>query len=56
MKNLSSKFIDLLRNVKNKRPRVVIEHIIKHGQITTEELKIYMAITIRHGRREMCVN
>ncbi len=39
MKNLPNKFIDLLRNVKNKRPRVVIEHIIKHGQITTEELK-----------------
>lgn len=28
-----------LRAVKAKRPRTVIEHILKHGKITTEELK-----------------
>ena len=32
-------FLKLLGEVKAKRPRTVIEHILKHGQITTEELK-----------------
>jgi len=32
-------FLKLLRSVQDKRPRTVIEHILKHGQITTEELK-----------------
>lgn len=32
-------FIDLCQSIKAKRPRTVIEHILKHGQITTEELK-----------------
>jgi len=32
-------FIKLLHSVKAKRPRTVIEHILKHGQISTEELK-----------------
>ena len=32
-------FLKLCRSVKSKRPRTVIEHIIKHGFITTEELK-----------------
>lgn len=32
-------FLNLLRSVDAKRPRTVIEHILKHGQITTEELK-----------------
>jgi hypothetical protein len=34
-----SEFIQLLKSVKAKRPRTVIDHILKHGQITTEELK-----------------
>ena len=29
----------LLEEVRGKRPRTVIQHILKHGQITTEELK-----------------
>lgn len=29
-----------LRAVTSKRPRTVIDHIIEHGQITTEELKV----------------
>lgn len=29
----------LLSKIKNKRARIVIDHIIKHGQITTEELE-----------------
>lgn len=34
-----SEFLQLLKSVKAKRPRIVIDHILKHGQITTEELK-----------------
>ena len=37
--NYSKKFLKLLKSVKAKRPRTVIEHILQHGQITTEELK-----------------
>lgn len=32
-------FLQLCRSIKSKRPRTVIEHIIEHGYITTEELK-----------------
>ena len=32
-------FLELLKSVEAKRPRTVIDHILKHGQITTEELK-----------------
>ncbi len=32
-------FLVKLRAVTAKRPRIVIEHILEHGQITTEELK-----------------
>lgn len=35
----SSEFLKLLRSVAAKRPKTVIDHILKHGQITTEELK-----------------
>lgn len=38
-KKLDPRLVALIRKVKGKRPRTVIEHIIKHGQITTEELK-----------------
>jgi len=31
--------IEAAKKVTNKRPKVVIDHIIKHGSITTEELK-----------------
>lgn len=36
---LPPKFLALLRTVTAKRPKTVIDHILKHGQITTEELK-----------------
>jgi hypothetical protein len=36
---LPPEFLKLCRNVGGKRPRTVIEHIIKHGFITTEDLK-----------------
>ena len=32
-------FLDLLKSVTAKRPRTVIQHIIEHGYITSEELK-----------------
>ncbi|MCL1995379.1 MAG: helix-turn-helix domain-containing protein [Defluviitaleaceae bacterium] len=32
-------FLDLLDSVKSKRPRTVIQHILKHGFITSQELK-----------------
>ncbi len=32
-------FLALCHSVTAKRPKTVIEHILKHGQITTEELK-----------------
>jgi len=35
----SKEFLARLKAVESKRPRTVIEHILKHGFITTEELK-----------------
>jgi hypothetical protein len=32
-------FLKLLESVDAKRPKTVIDHILKHGQITTEDLK-----------------
>jgi hypothetical protein len=32
-------FMDLLNSVEAKRPRTVIQHILKHGYITSQELK-----------------
>lgn len=37
--DLPEEFLKLCRSVKSKRPRTVIEHLIEHGFITTEELK-----------------
>ncbi|MFH0778152.1 MAG: HNH endonuclease [Candidatus Eisenbacteria bacterium] len=39
MKKLPKKFVDKCRSVTAKRPRTVIEHIRKHGHVTTQELK-----------------
>ncbi|MCY4046735.1 MAG: HNH endonuclease [Candidatus Dadabacteria bacterium] len=33
------KFLALLKSINAKRPKTVIDHILKHGQVTTEELK-----------------
>ncbi|MDE0042833.1 MAG: HNH endonuclease [Candidatus Poribacteria bacterium] len=33
------KFLALLKGVEAKRPRTVIDHILEHGQITTEDLR-----------------
>ena len=34
-----TEFLKLLKSIKAKRPRTVIDHILKNGQITTAELK-----------------
>lgn len=38
-KNLPPGFVKLCRSITAKRPRTVIDHLLKHGQISTEELK-----------------
>lgn len=38
-KKYSKEFLSICRSVTAKRPKTVIDHILKHGQITTEELK-----------------
>ncbi len=39
MSELPKEFLDLLESVTAKRPKTVIQHILKHGFITSEELK-----------------
>lgn len=39
MLELPKEFIDLCNSITAKRPKTVIDHILKHGSITTEELK-----------------
>ena len=39
MMNYSKEFLELLNSVKEKRPRTVIDHILKYGFITTEDFK-----------------
>lgn len=39
MPNLPIEFIELCHSVTAKRPKTVIDHILKHGSITTQELK-----------------
>ncbi len=39
MKDYPREFLDLLESVTEKRPRTVIQHILKNGYITSQELK-----------------
>lgn len=39
MPNLPKDFIELCHSITAKRPKTVIDHILEHGFITTEELK-----------------
>lgn len=39
MKELPAEFMELLARVTEKRARTVIDHILAHGHVTTEELK-----------------
>ena len=36
---LPQEFLDLLKTITAKRAKIVIDHILKHGHVTTEELK-----------------
>jgi len=38
-RKLPKEFLEYVRGIKAKRPRTVIEHIISHGYVTTEELE-----------------
>ena len=35
------RILAILKKVKNKRAKIVIDHILKHGHVTTEELETY---------------
>ncbi len=39
MLEVSAELLALCRTITAKRPKTVIDHILKHGFITTEELK-----------------
>ncbi len=39
MNNYPKEFLDLLKTITAKRPRTVIQHILKNGYITSQELK-----------------
>ena len=39
MANVHPKLLEQIKKVTGKRPLAVINHILKHGQVTTEELK-----------------
>ncbi len=39
MEKLPPEFLELCKSVTDKRPKTVIDHILKHGHITTDELK-----------------
>ncbi len=38
-KNFPPEFLHILESVQGRRPRTVIEHILEHGHITTEEIR-----------------
>jgi hypothetical protein len=40
-RKLSREFLTLVKSVTNKRARIVIDHILKYGHVTTEDLKNY---------------
>jgi len=37
--NYPKSFLNLLKNVKGKRSQIVVQHILEHGYITSEELQ-----------------
>jgi hypothetical protein len=37
--DLPEEFLEILKSITAKRPKTVIDHLLKHGQITTKELK-----------------
>ena len=56
MNDCPKNFLELLNSVNAKRPRTVIQHILEHGFITSEELKVLMVTIILRVQSEMCEN
>ena len=52
-KEHSKEFIELLESIVAKRARTVIDHILKYGFITTEDLKDKYGITTHLEQSEM---
>lgn len=48
-------FLERLKAIKSKRPKTVIDHILKHGFITRGTCR-NTATSTRHGLREMCAS
>lgn len=40
-------FLELLESVEAKRPRTVIDHMLRHGQITTEEMYYTIILSVK---------
>jgi hypothetical protein len=49
-------FLRFVESITAKRPRTVIQHILKKGHVTTEELHLYRDATsaLRRLSRELC--
>lgn len=45
-------FLEYAQSITNKRAKVVIDHILAHGFITTEDLEKLTVIIIRQERQE----
>lgn len=52
---LSKSVLDKLNAITDKRPSIVIQHILKYGFITTEDLKEKYGYGILHVPQEMFV-
>ena len=46
-------FLEHIKSITNKRANIVINHIMKHGFITTEDLKKLINTAIHQERQEM---
>lgn len=54
--DLPADFVARCQAVTAKRPRTVIDHILAHGYVTTEELRENTGTTTRHAQRATCVS
>jgi hypothetical protein len=49
--DLPEGFLQFLSQIKGKRARIVVDHLIEYGQITTEDLEnYYLATAVIEGR------
>lgn len=56
MSDFPKEFLDLLQSVTAKRPKTVIQHILKHGHITSQELKDIYGYDHPPERFAMCAS